>query len=126
MTSSDFWTLEYSNSIKTMCWKPINQNIEIGDSIKLSVKITEGNKERIQLSDGLVIAKKNHGINQTITVRKVVQGIGLERSFLVHSPKIVNLEITRKSKVRRSKLYFLRTRFGKSTRLKQRFEQVSK
>ena len=111
MTSSDFWTLEYSNSIKTMCWKPINQNIEIGDSIKLSVKITEGNKERIQLSDGLVIAKKNHGINQTITVRKVVQGIGLERSFLVHSPKIVNLEITRKSKVRRSKLYFLRTRF---------------
>ena len=126
MTSSDFWTLEYSNSIKTMCWKPINQNIEIGDSIKLSVKITEGNKERTQLSDGLVIAKKNHGINQTITVRKVVQGIGLERSFLVHSPKIVNLEITRKSKVRRSKLYFLRTRFGKSTRLKQRFEQVSK
>jgi|MDSY01.2.fsa_nt_gb large subunit ribosomal protein L19 len=126
MTSANFWNLEYSDSVKAMSWKPINQNIEIGDSVKLSVKITEGNKERIQLSDGLVIAKKNHGINQTITVRKVVQGIGIERSFLIHSPKIVNLEITRKSKVRRSKLYFLRSRFGKSTRLKQRFEKVSK
>ena len=68
-------------------------NFKAGDNITVYYKIKEGNKERIQLSDGLVIAKKNHGINQTITVRKVVQGIGIERSFLIHSPKIVNLEI---------------------------------
>nr|YP_009398767.1 ribosomal protein L19 [Kuetzingia canaliculata]ARW67953.1 ribosomal protein L19 [Kuetzingia canaliculata] len=94
--------------------------IEIGDSIKIKKIIQEGNKERIQSSEGVIIAKKNSNINVTITVRKVVQNIGVERIYLVHSPNIINIEIIKRSKVRRSKLYYLRHRSGKATRLKQK------
>nr|YP_010618769.1 Ribosomal protein L19 [Rhodomelopsis africana]WAX02782.1 Ribosomal protein L19 [Rhodomelopsis africana] len=94
--------------------------IEIGDTIKIKKVIQEGNKERIQISEGVVISKNNSQINQTITVRKTVQNIGVERIYLLHSPQIIEIEITRKSKVRRSKLYYLRNRSGKSTRLKQK------
>nr|YP_009398984.1 ribosomal protein L19 [Cliftonaea pectinata]ARW68115.1 ribosomal protein L19 [Cliftonaea pectinata] len=96
-------------------------NIEIGDNIKIKRAIQEGNKERIQISEGIVISKKNSGINTTITIRKVIQSIGVERIYLIHSPKIFGIEITKKSKVRKSKLYYLRTKSGKATRLKQRF-----
>ena len=95
--------------------------IRIGDNIKLGVKIIEGNKERIQFYEGTLIAKKNKSINTTITVRKTVQGTGIERIFLVHSPKLVSIEIVRSSKVRRAKLYYLRGLKGKATRLKQTF-----
>ena len=96
--------------------------IAIGDNVKIGVKIIEGNKERIQFYEGTVIAKKNSSINCTITVRKVLQGIGVERIFLIHSPKVDSITVLRSSKVRRSKLYYLRNLRGKASRLKQRFE----
>jgi len=102
--------------------KPNLPKIQIGDTIKLGIKIIEGNKERVQFYEGTVIAKKNSSINTTITVRKVLQGIGIERIFLIHSPKVSSIEIISHAKVRRSKLYYLRNLRGKASRLKQRFE----
>ena len=96
--------------------------IQIGDTVKLGIKIIEGNKERVQFYEGTIIAKKNSSINTTITVRKVLQGIGIERIFLIHSPKVASIEIIRHAKVRRSKLYYLRNLRGKASRLKQKFE----
>jgi large subunit ribosomal protein L19 len=95
--------------------------INIGDNIKIGVKIIEGNKERIQFYEGTVIAKKNSSINTTITVRKILQGIGVEKIFLIHSLKVDSIIILHLSKVRRSKLYYLRNLRGKATRLKQVF-----
>ena len=95
--------------------------IKIGDNVKVGVKIIEGNKERVQFYEGTVIARKNSSINTTITVRKVFQNIGVERIFLIHSPKISSIQILKSAKVRRSKLYYLRNRKGKASRLKQRF-----
>ena len=97
-------------------------NIKIGDNVKIGVKIIEGNKERVQFYEGLVLAKKNSSINTTITVRKVLQGVGIERVFLIHSPKVDSIEILRSSKIRRSKLYYLRNLKGKASRLKQSFK----
>lgn len=96
--------------------------IQIGDNVKIGVKIIEGNKERVQFYEGTVIAKKNSSINTTITVRKVLQGIGVERIFLIHSPKVDSIQVLRSSKVRRSKLYYLRNLKGKASRLKQAFK----
>jgi large subunit ribosomal protein L19 len=95
--------------------------LKIGDNIKLGVKIIEGNKERVQFYEGTIIAKKNSSINTTITVRKTLQGIGVERIFLVHSPKVDSITVLRSSRVRRSKLYYLRNLKGKASRLKQTF-----
>lgn len=97
-------------------------NLKVGDGIKVGVKIIEGNKERIQYYEGTIIAKKNTSLNTSITVRKVLQGIGVERIFLIHSPKIDSIEILRSSKIRRSKLYYLRNLSGKASRLKQSFK----
>ena len=96
-------------------------NIKIGDNVRIGVKIIEGNKERVQFYEGTIIAKKNTSINTTITVRKVLQGIGVERIFLIHSPNIDSIQVLRSSKVRRSKLYYLRDLTGKASRLKQKF-----
>jgi|TARA_B110000444_G_scaffold137666_1_gene129197 large subunit ribosomal protein L19 len=96
--------------------------IKVGDTVKIGVSITEGNKERVQFAQGVVIAKSNAGLNTTITVRRVLQGIGTERVYLVHSPKLKSIEIIRSSKIRRAKLYYLRDRSGKATRLKQSFK----
>jgi large subunit ribosomal protein L19 len=96
--------------------------IKIGDNVKIGVKIIEGNKERVQYYEGTIIAKKNSSINTTITVRKVLQGIGVERIFLIHSPKVDSIQVLRSSKVRRSKLYYLRNLKGKASRLKQAFK----
>lgn len=109
------------NNLETHFIKKNLPKIRIGDNVKIGVKIIEGNKERVQFYEGTVIAKKNSSINTTITVRKVLQGIGVERIFLIHSPKIDSIEILRSSKVRRSKLYYLRNLRGKASRLKQRF-----
>nr|YP_010338550.1 ribosomal protein L19 [Rhodaphanes brevistipitata]UNJ18500.1 ribosomal protein L19 [Rhodaphanes brevistipitata] len=95
--------------------------IEIGDYVRVGILIQEGNKERTQFCTGVIISKKNKGINASIVVRYLLQGIGVERTFLIHSPRIMNIEILKKSKVRRAKLYYLRSRSGKSTRLKTRF-----
>ena len=95
--------------------------LKIGDNIKVGVKIIEGNRERVQFYEGTIIAKKNSLINTTITVRKILQGIGVERIFLLHSPKVDSIEVLRSSKVRRAKLYYLRQLRGKASRLKQTF-----
>ena len=96
--------------------------IKIGDNVKIGVKIIEGNKERVQFYEGTILAKKNTSINTTITVRKILQGIGIERIFLIHSPKIDSITVLRSSKVRRSKLYYFRDLKGKASRLKQTFK----
>ena len=95
--------------------------LRIGDTIRVGVKIIEGDKERVQFYEGILIARKNSSINTTITVRKTLQGIGVERIFLIHSPKIDSIEILRSAKIRRSKLYYLRNLKGKASRLKQTF-----
>jgi large subunit ribosomal protein L19 len=95
--------------------------LQIGDNIRIGVKIIEGNKERVQFYEGIILAKKNSSINTTITVRKILQGIGIERVFLIHSPKIDSITVLRSSKVRRAKLYYLRNLKGKAGRLKQKF-----
>jgi len=96
--------------------------LKIGDSVKIGIKIIEGNKERTQFYEGTVIAKKNSSINTTITVRKILQGVGIEKVFLIHSPKVESINVLRSSKVRRSKLYYLRNLKGKASRLKQTFK----
>ena len=97
--------------------------IYVGDTVKVGVKITEGNKERIQPYEGVVIAKRHGGINETITVRRIFQGIGVERVFMLHSPQVASLKVERRGKVRRAKLFYLRDRVGKATRVKQRFDR---
>nr|QCI05899.1 ribosomal protein L19 [Dasysiphonia japonica] len=94
--------------------------INIGDTIKIKLTIQEANKERVQISEGVVISKHKSNLNTTITVRKIVQNIGVERIYLIHSPSILNIEVIRQAKVRRSKLYFLRQRSGKATKLKRK------
>jgi large subunit ribosomal protein L19 len=96
--------------------------LKIGDNVRIGVKIIEGNKERVQFYEGTIIAKKNSSINITITVRKILQGIGIERVFLIHSPKIDSINVLRSSKIRRAKLYYLRNLEGKASRLKQIFK----
>ena len=110
------------NDLETSFLKKDLPVLRIGDNVKLGVKIIEGNKERVQFYEGTIIAKKNSSINTTITVRKILQGIGIERIFLVHSPKIDSITVLRSSKVRRSKLYYLRALKGKASRLKQSFQ----
>ena len=109
------------NKVESEYLKDDLPNVRVGDTVRLGVEIREGKKTRIQAYEGVVISMKNSGINKTITVRRVMQGIGVERCFLLHSPKIKDIEIKRSSKVRRSKLYYLRELSGKATRLKQRF-----
>jgi large subunit ribosomal protein L19 len=94
--------------------------MNVGDTVKVFVKIKEGGKERTQGYEGVIIKRAGSGINQTITVRRVFQGIGIERVFLVHSPRIEKITLQRHGHVRRSKLYYLRERTGKATRIREK------
>ncbi len=119
-------TLSASNLIKEFENEQLKKElpeIYVGDTVKVGVKITEGNKERVQPYEGVVIAKRHGGINQTITVRRIFQGIGVERVFMLHSPQVASLKVERRGKVRRAKLFYLRDRVGKATRVKQRFDR---
>lgn len=93
--------------------------VNIGDTVKVHVKIKEGEKYRIQVFEGTVIAKKHGGINETFTVRRVAHGCGIERVFPVHSPVVDKVDVVRSGKVRRSKLYYLRDRVGKAAKVKE-------
>ena len=93
--------------------------IEIGDTVKVHVKIREGEKERIQLFEGTVIARKGSGISETFTVRRLSYGVGVERVFPLHSPNVAKVEVVRHGRVRRSKLYYLRDRVGKAAKVKE-------
>ena len=92
---------------------------EVGDTVKVHVQIKEGEKSRIQIFEGTVIAKKHGGINETFTVRRVAHGCGIERVFPVHSPVVDKVEVIRHGKVRRAKLYYLRDRVGKAAKVKE-------
>ncbi|MFA8437525.1 50S ribosomal protein L19 [Pueribacillus sp. YX66] len=90
-----------------------------GDTVKVHVKVVEGTRERIQIFEGIVIKRRGTGISETFTVRKISYGVGVERTFPVHSPKIAKLEVMRRGKVRRAKLYYLRDLRGKAARIKE-------
>ncbi len=93
---------------------------DVGDTVKVFVKIVEGNKERTQGYEGVIIKYSGHGVGTTITVRRVFQGIGIERVFLIHSPRVEKITVLRRGHVRRAKLYYLRERTGKATRIKEK------
>lgn len=97
-------------------------NIQIGDYVKVHLKVKEGARERIQIFEGTIIAKKGEGLKETFTVRRISYGVGVERILPVHSPKIDHVEIVRKGKVRRAKLYYLRERVGKAAKVKERLD----
>ena len=90
----------------------------VGDTVKVNVKIKEGDKERIQAFEGVVIARKNGGIRETFTVRKISYGVGVEKTYPIHSPKIASIEVTRKGKPKRAKLYYVRNLTGKAAKVK--------
>ncbi len=93
---------------------------EIGDTIRIDVKIREGERERIQAFEGTVIAKHGSGISETFTVRRVSYGVGVERVFPIHSPNVADIKVIRRGKVRRAKLYYLRDRVGKASKVKEK------
>ena len=95
------------------------ENFSVGDTVKVFFKIVEGTTERIQVFEGIVIAKNNSGIRKTFTVRKISYGVGVERIFPMHSPRIEKIEVVRRGRVRRAKLYYLRDRVGKAAKVKE-------
>ncbi|MGE0200067.1 MAG: 50S ribosomal protein L19 [Candidatus Melainabacteria bacterium] len=115
-------TTPLMHSIEAMYRKPADQLPEIhpGDTVKVNVRITEGNKERIQGYEGVVIKISGEGTNKTFTVRRVFQGIGVERVFLFHSPKVESVKVVRRGSVRRARLYYLRSRRGKAARIREK------
>ncbi len=96
------------------------ENVEIGDYVKVHLRIKEGTRERIQIFEGTVIGRRGRSLNESITVRRLSYGVGVERVIPVHSPRIERIDIVRKGKVRRAKLYYLRDRVGKAAKVKER------
>ena len=99
--------------------KPELPAMRVGDTVRVTVRVKEGNRERNQAFEGTIIAKKHGGINETITVRRISYGVGCEKGFPVHSPTIVSVDTVRRGKVRRAKLYYLRDRVGKKAKVKE-------
>ena len=93
--------------------------VNVGDTVKVHVKVKEGARERIQIFEGTVIAKNNSGIAETFTVRRVSYGVGVEKTFPIHSPNVVKVDVIRSGKVRRAKLYYVRDRVGKAAKIKE-------
>ena len=94
--------------------------VRVGDTVRVHVKIKEGSRERVQIFEGTVIAKKHGGLEETFTVRRISYGVGCEKVFMLHSPSIVKVETVRHGKVRRAKLYYLRSRLGKAAKVKEK------
>ncbi len=115
--------VEIIRSIEAEYIKTDLPKIYVGDTVKVGVRIKEGGKERTQPYEGVIIGMRGSGINSVVTVRRVFQGVGVERAFLLHSPQIESIKVIRRGKVRRAKLYYLRDLVGKATRLKQRFDR---
>ncbi|MBQ6634341.1 MAG: 50S ribosomal protein L19 [Ruminococcus sp.] len=110
------------DALKTIAQSSMKETapeVKIGDTVKVHVKITEGDKSRIQIFEGTVIAKKHGVISETFTVRRVAHGVGIERVFPVHSPAVEKVELVRSGRVRRAKLYYLRDRVGKAAKVKE-------
>ena len=100
--------------------KPELPEMNVGDTVRVHVKLKEGSRERVQVFEGTIIAKKHGGIEETITVRRISYGVGCEKVFPVHAPNIVNVETVRHGKVRRAKLYYLRDRMGKAAKVREK------
>lgn len=98
----------------------------VGDTVKVHVKIKEGNRERIQIFEGFVLKRQNGGIGETFTVRRIASGVGVEKTFPVHSPLVEKIEVVRKGKVRRARLHYMRQRTGKSAKIKAKKKQIKK
>ncbi len=110
--------INFKKIVESKYEKKLLPNVSIGNFVKLGLMIQEGKKKRIQFFEGFIIAITNEGLNKTITVRKKIQGIGVEKTLLLHSPFLISIEIKKYSKIRRAKLYFLRNLSEKATRLK--------
>ena len=108
------------NTIEQEYLKESVTEFNVGDTVKVFVKVVEGNKERLQAYEGVVIARKSGGVSETFTVRRISFGIGVERIFPLHSPRIDRVEVVRKGKVRRAKLYYLRELTGKKAKIKEK------
>ena len=109
--------------IQALANEQVNENapvVNIGETVKVHCKIKDGNNERIQVFEGTVIAKRGGGVSETFTVRKISYGVGVEKIFPIHSPNVAKVDVVRKGKVRRAKLYYLRDRVGKSSKVKER------
>ena len=112
--------MDFLKKIAESSLKSTLPEFNVGDTVKVDVQITEGERTRIQVFEGTVIAKKGNGISETFTVRKVSYGFGVERVFPMHSPSVKDVKVIRKGRVRRSKLYYLRDRIGKAAKVKQK------
>lgn len=111
------------NIIKEIEREQMKQDIptfNVGDTVKVHVKVVEGKRERIQIFEGTVMKRQNGGIRETFTVRKISSGVGVERTFPLHSPRVEKIEVSRKGKVRRAKLFYLRDRVGKAAKIKEK------
>ncbi len=113
-------TMDLVKTLTEQYMKPELPQMNVGDTVRVTVRVKEGNRVRNQAFDGTIIAKKHGGINETITVRRISYGVGCEKVFPVHSPTIVSVETIRRGKVRRAKLYYLRDRVGKKAKVKER------
>ena len=110
------------NIIDTINQENVKKDIpsfNVGDTVKVMVKVIEGDKERLQAFEGVVIARKHGGISETFTVRRISYGVGVEKTFPIHSPKVADIQVIRKGAVRRAKLYYLRERTGKAAKVKE-------
>ncbi len=117
--------INFKKIVESKYEKKLLPNVSIGNFVKLGLMIQEGKKKRIQFFEGFIIAITNEGLNKTITVRKKIQGIGVEKTLLLHSPFLISIEIKKYSKIRRAKLYFLRNLSEKATRLKLREKKLN-
>lgn len=112
--------MDLMKALTSQYMKPELPEMNIGDTVRVHVKIKEGSRERIQVFEGIIIAKKHGGIEESITVRRISYGVGCEKVFPVHAPNVVNVETVRHGKVRRAKLYYLRNRLGKAAKVKEK------
>ena len=112
--------MDLVNVLSNQYLKPELPEMNVGDTVRVHVRIKEGSRERIQIFEGTISARKHGGIGETITVRRMSHGVGCEKVFPVHSPRIADVELVRKGKVRRAKLYYLRERTGKASKVKEK------
>lgn len=112
--------MDLVNALSSQYMKEELPEMRVGDTVRVHVRIKEGARERIQVFEGTIIARKHGGIGETITVRRISYGVGCEKVFPVHSPNVAKVETVRQGKVRRAKLYYLRDRFGKAAKIKEK------
>ena len=112
--------MDYLKAVEEPFLRDQYDNVEIGDRVNVHLRITEGSRERIQVFEGTVIGRKGAGLNETVTVRRVAYGVGVERVIPIHSPKVAKIEVIRKGRVRRAKLFYLRDRVGKAARVREK------